>query len=288
MLNIRTVLAKFYTSTEVEVRDGIGDDRKQIKQGPTYYAENFKELSNIISNPLDSLLALEAVFQGKTSSKAVKFKFQKYADGFTAFRCLARQEDGECDKYSRADKYYQIDNPGRSVEFLEKLALSVSNYLKSVERQATLNWDYLSYVSDKRTTTPPNKMKEIFDLVESTIPKVKLFEWDKSVEGSLRQQPNYQSRREFIAKYLSTYNSIDLNGKNVIVIDDQFTSSATAYEIATQLRNRGVKNILFIALFYLILPLSNKTCPKCGKKMQIKINCIIIQLCFTLGNNYKC
>jgi hypothetical protein len=158
------------------------------------------------------------------------------------------------------------------VEFLEKLALSVSNYLKNVEAQNKFKWDYLSYVSDKRTTTPPNKMKEIFDLVKSNVPKVTLFEWDKSVDGSLRNQPNYKSRREFIGKYLSTIESFDLKDKNVIVIDDQFTSSATAYEIATQLRERGVKNILFIALFYLILPLSNKACPKCGKKMQIKIN----------------
>lgn len=271
LLNISTVLAQFYTSTEVDARDGIGDNRKQIKYGPTFYVKSFKELANVILNPLDNLPALEAVFQGKNSSKAVKFKFQKHADGFTAFRCLARQEDGESDKYARADKYFQIDNPTRSIEFLESLALSVSNYLEKVEAQNKFSWDYLSYVSDKKTTTPPNKMKQIFDLVKSNIPKVTLFEWDANVEGKLRNQPDYKSRRAFIAKYLSTYKSYDLKGKSIIVIDDQFTSSATAYEISTQLRNRGAKNILFIALFYLILAVSNKTCPKCGKKMQIKI-----------------
>ncbi|OBX17585.1 hypothetical protein LX77_02798 [Gelidibacter algens] len=272
LLNIRTVLTKFYNTTELEVRDGIGDDRKKIKYGPTYYANSFEELAKIISNPLENLLALEAVFQGVSSSKVVKFKFQKHANGFTAFRCLARQDDGECDKYARADMYYKIDRQDRSTEFLNQLATSVSNYLKTVESQNKFNWDYLSYVSDKKTTTPPNKMEQIFDIVQSEIPKVKLFEWDENVEGSLRNQPNYKSRRDFIAKYLSTYKSFDLNDKNIIVIDDQFTSSATAYEVATQLRNRGAKNILFIALFYLILPISNKICPKCSKKMQIKIN----------------
>lgn len=272
LLNIRTVLTKFYTSTEVEARDGIGDDRKPIKEGPTYYAKKFHEVSNIIANPLKNLLVLEAVFQGVESSKAVKFKFQKHSKGFIAFRCLARQEDGECDKYARADKYYQIDNPSRTIDFLNNLALSVTNYLKNVESHSEFSWDYLSYVSDKKTTTPPNKMKQIFDLVESNISKVKLFEWDENVDGSLRNQPNYKSRREFINKYLFTDKSIDLKDKNIIVIDDQFTSSATAYEIATQLRDAGAKNILFIALFYLILPLSNKICPRCGKKMQIKIN----------------
>jgi hypothetical protein len=221
---------------------------------------------------LGNLLALEAIFQGENSSKAVKFKFQKYVTGFTAFRCLARQDDGECDRYARADKYFQIDNPERSIEFLNNLALSVSNYLRSVESQNNFKWDFLSYVSDKKTTTPSNKMKQIFDLVRSDIPKIKLFDWDENVVGSLRNQPDYQSRKQFIAKYLSTNEAFDLNNKNIIVIDDQFTSSATAYEISSQLRNRGAKNILFIALFYLILPLSNKICPKCGKGMQMKIN----------------
>ena len=114
-------------------------------------------------------------------------------------------------------------------------------------------------------------MKEIFDLVNSSIPKVKLFEWRNDVEGSLRNRPDYKSRREFITKYLSTIEDIDLNDKSVIVIDDQFTSSATAYEIATQLKNKGVKNILFIALFYLILPIQSKFCPRCNNNMKITI-----------------
>ncbi len=272
LLNIKTVLVQFYDATEIDIRDGIGDERKQIKQGSTYYAQNFEDVANIISDPLGNLSALEAVFQGETSSKSVKFMFQKHANCFTAFRCLARQEDGECDKYARADKYIEIDNPKRSLGFLKKLALSVTNYLKYVEMQSKYSWDYLSYVSDKKTTSPPNKLKEIFDLVESNVPKIKLFEWDQNVIGKLRNQPDYKARREFIARHLSTYESIDLRDKNMIVIDDQFTSSATANEISTQLRKRGAKNILFIALFYLILPLSNKICPGCGTKMQIKIN----------------
>ena len=272
LLNIRTVLTKYYKAKVNEVRDGIGDDWKPMKEGPTYYARDFKELSLIISNPKNNLLALEAVFQGVESSNAVKFKFQKHATGFTAFRCLARQEDGECDKYARADKYFQIDNPNRSIDFLKKIALSVSNYLKVVENQDVLNWDYLSYVSDKKTTVPPKKMEEIFELVNSSVTKAKLFHWSPDVEGSLRNRPNYNERRQFINQYLFTDKSYDLKNKNIIVIDDQFTSSATAYEISTQLRNSGAKNILFIALFYLILPLTNKTCPNCGKTMRIKIN----------------
>ena len=272
LLNIKTVHTRFYKTEAKEIRDGIGDDWKPMKAGPTYYTNSFKELSDIIANPLDNLLALEAVFQGKTSAKTVKFKFTKYQNGFTAFRCLARQEGGEYDRYARADKYYQIDKLSRSPEFLNLLANSMNNYLKELKKYNSYSWDYFTYVSDKKTTKPPNKMKEIFDLVESDIEKVKMLEWNKDVEGSLRQQPDYKSRREFIDKHLSIIETFDLEDKNVIIIDDQFTTSATAYSISNKLRNKGVKNIIFVALFYLILPLANKTCPKCGKTMQIKIN----------------
>ncbi|MBX2967047.1 MAG: hypothetical protein KF845_12955 [Cyclobacteriaceae bacterium] len=270
-LNIRTVLTQFYQASSIEERDGIGQDWKPIKMGPTYYAKSFDELFNIIQRPIENLLAIEAIFHNQNSSKAVKFLHRPYSDGFATFRCLARQEDGECDKYARADKYYQIDNPNRSEAFLNSLAQATSNYLSEVASFQNLRWDYFTYVSDKKTTNPPNKMKEIFDLVNSPFPKIKLFEWNENVTGSLRNQPNYEARRSFIANNLHTVEGIELQNKNIIVLDDQFTSSATANEICTQLRNKGVKKILFIALFYLILPVVSKACPQCGKPLKIKI-----------------
>lgn len=270
-LNIRTVLTQFYRATAVEERDGIGQDWKPIKMGPTYFAKNFTELFDIIQRPIENLLAIEAIFQNSCSSKAVKFLHRPYSNGFATFRCLARQEDGECDKYARADKYYQIDNPNRTPDFLNSLAQATSNYLTEVARFQNFRWDYFTYVSDKRTTKPQNKMKEIFDLVQSPFQKITLFRWNENVTGSLRNQPNYEARRTFIANNLFTIDGIDLQNKNIIVLDDQFTSSATANEICTQLRNKGVTNILFIALFYLILPIVSKVCPQCGKPLKIKI-----------------
>jgi predicted HAD superfamily phosphohydrolase YqeG len=270
-LNIRTVQTKFYKATEIDERDGIGQDWKPLKMGPTYYAKKYSEVNDVIDKPLDNLLAIEAAFKGSNSFKAVAFKNIKTQNGFTAFRCLARQDDGECDNYARADKYYQIDNPNRSPEFLITLASGVNSYLQNLESFPEFQWDYLTYVSDKKTTTPPNKMKEIFDLVESSTPKIKLFEWRNDVEGSLRNRPDYTSRREFINKYLFTLEGIDLKDKSIIVIDDQFTSSATAYEITAQLKNKGVKNILFIALFYLILPIHSRKCHRCNNNMKITI-----------------
>jgi histidinol phosphatase-like enzyme len=276
-LNIRTVLTKFYTPSEVEERDGIGQDWKPIKMGPTYYAKSFSELTNIIDNPVGHLLALESVFQGGNSTSAVNFKYQKYSNGFVAFRCLARQNDGECDKFARADKYYQIDNINRTSDLLSKLSKSAENYINHVLTFRKFEWDYFSFVPDKSTTIPKNKMREIFELVDVDIPKIQIFKWNDTIDGKLRERPDYKSRREFISKNLYFDKAIDVKDKSVIMIDDQFTSSATAYEISTQLRENGAKNILFIALFYLILSIESKCCPNiisgiaCGKPLKIKI-----------------
>jgi len=276
-LNVRTVLTSFYKASVVEERDGIGQDWKPIKMGPTFYAKTFDEVNDIISNPNENLLAIESIFKGGNSTKAVNFKFHQYTNGYIAFRCLARQNDGECDLYARADKYFQIDNPARTPEFLKTLALGAQNYIKKVLSFKKYSWHLFSYLSDKSTTTPPNKMKEIFDLIDVDLTKIKLFEWKGNIDGSLRDRPDYKSRREFISQNLFVVPGIDVNGKNIIIIDDQFTSSATAYEVSTQLRSLGAKNILFIALFYLILPIESKSCPNiinsqlCGKPLKIKI-----------------
>jgi len=271
-LNIRTVLTSFYKATEVEERDGIGQDWKPIKMGPTYYAKNFVELENIIENPYENLLALESVFQNGNSTKAVIFKNQVCSNGFFAFRCLARQNNGECDKYARADMYYQIDNPNRTQEFLNKLGRSAENYINHILSFKQYKWDYFTYLTDKSTTTPPNKMKEIFDLVNVNTPKIQMFKWRDKVEGSLRNKPDYNARREFLKENLFLDNSIDIQDKNIIILDDQFTTSATAYYISNQLRERGARNIYFIALFYLILTVeSGKYCPHCGKQLIIKV-----------------
>ena len=271
-LGIRTVLTSFYKPTNQNIRDGIGDKLKHIKSGPTYYAKSYADILGIIEKQYENLLALEAVFQGVNSIKAVNFKYSKYPNGFVAFRCLARQQGGECDRFARADKYFQIDNPDRTQELIKELAKGVTNYLVHVESIVEYSWDILTYVSDKKTTTPPQKMENIFKLVESTTPKVKLFTWSDDVKGSLRHHPDYKSRKDFIGNYLKTTDEISLQNKNIIIIDDQFTTSATAHEISKQLRDKGAANILFIAMFYLILNVSNKTCPKCNEPLFLKIH----------------
>lgn len=267
-------------------RDGIGDDMLSKKMGPTFATRTFQELEAILDSPINYLYSIEASFAGEKTSRAIRLNDNKYADGsYACIRCLARQEQGACDKYARADKYYMMSNPQRTEEFLQNLASGISNYLN--HPSFSQGWDYFTYLTDKRTTTPPNKMKEIFEKVETNIPKVQLLKWSDAVQGSLREQNLYADRQAFLQNYLSvecsletkvdlfgqeTQVPISLKGKNIIVLDDQFTTGATAWYVIRKLREKGAKNILFIAMFQMVLPVNNGIiCPGCGKPMLIKM-----------------
>ena len=52
------------------------------------------------------------------------------------------------------------------------MAKGVENYLHGVLSITSYKWDYFTYVSDKSSTTPPNKLKEIFDLINIDIKKI--------------------------------------------------------------------------------------------------------------------
>lgn len=268
-------------------RDGIGDEMLSKKYGPTFAAKSFDEMERIIDAPLSNLYSIEATFANSISYRAVRLNDNRYGDGSCAcIRCLARQEQGSCDKYARADKYYIMSNPQRTQEFLRALAEGISNYMNQPALMDQ-GWDYFTYLTDKRSTTPPNKMKEIFDLVETSVPKVQLLKWADNVHGSLREQNLYSDRQAFLQNYLSvecpTVVSVDmfgeeqqtalsLSGKNVIVLDDQLTTAATAWHVIRKLKEKGARNVLFIAMFQMTLSVNNgMICPRCGKPMLIKI-----------------
>lgn len=268
-------------------RDGIGDEMLCKKMGPTFETKTFAEIESILDTPQDNLYAIEAICSGHVSTRAIRLNLNRYADGsYACIRCLARQEEGACDRFARADNYYMLSNPQRSKDFLNTLALGISNYINqtSVVNQ---KWDYITYLPDKSTTVPPNKMKEVFDLIETTIPRVSLLEWADNVQGSLRDQNLYVDRQSFLQKYLfvecreetnsdvaeqERQDSISLLGKNIVVLDDQLTTSATAWHVIRKLKEKGAANILFIAMFQMILPVhTNVICPCCGKPMLLKI-----------------
>jgi len=127
-------------------------------------------------------------------------------------------------------------------------------------------------VPDKQTTIPPNKMKELFQIINTRIEKKEILIWSGDIKTSIKNEVNYENRIMFVNNHLHVDSSIDLNGKSIIILDDQYTTGATASAICEKLKSHGSKNLLFLSLFYLINTIeSSKVCSKCGKRMLIKI-----------------
>jgi len=269
-------------------RDGIGDDMASKKMGPTYAAKTFVEIDYILDSPLENLYSIEGTFADSISMRSIRFSYKRYMDGSCAWiRCLARQEQGECDKYAVADKYCMMSNTKRTSDFLRSLAQGISSYLNQPDI-IQKGWDYFSYLTDKATTVPRYKMKEIFDLVDTPVQKIELLKWADNTEKSLRNKNLYNERKSFLEQYLSVVppnetivdssgveyeQPVSLSGKNIVILDDQLTTGATAWHVIKSLKCLGAHNVLFVAMFQMILPVNNenKLCPRCGKPMILKI-----------------
>lgn len=266
-----TILVELYTSKNIEERDGIGQARKHWKSGPTFYARNYNDIFSIIENETKYLFSGEAIFQNERSHTAIRFYTKKNSDRFIAYRALARQQQGECDSFAIANKYFEFGRPDRENLTLEKLVTAVEEYVNFVT-SFDCKWDYFIYVPDKTTTQPPNKMKDFFDKINVKIEKANLLEWSPLVSGSTRQKPNFEERVRFVGDNLSVVRNTDLRGKSIIILDDQLTTGATANAICQKFIDKGAKNLIFLALFYLIDKVdSQRLCPQCGNKLQIKI-----------------
>ena len=287
-LQIPTILTGFYEARALEIRDGIGDYVKNIKSGSTYYAESYTDVLKILKNPLDNLLCLEARFRGVNSHTArnPRCPSDKPENGkSTSHRVLARQVSGECDQYHATEKYFEFNRLDRSQQLLHTIRDAVLIYIEEVLSYQSFSWHILSYVPDKSTTQPANKMGELFSLITKQIEQGKfnlnclnIFEWSDEVSSSTRKQPTAIDRRRFVKNNLNLCTGVDVQNKNVIILDDQYTTGATANALADKLRVRGAQNILFIALFHLVAPVnSSKLCPDCSakglvKQLQVKIN----------------
>lgn len=234
-------------------RDGVGDEMASKKMGPTFAVKTLTELERIIDSPLDNLYSIESSFAGGKSFKAIRFSDNRYIDGsYSCIRCLARQEQGACDKYARADKYYLMSNPNRTQDLLQSLANGISTYINQPVIMSQ-GWDYFTYLTDKVSTVPANKMKAIFDLVSTSITKCELLKWSDSTQGSLRNHNLYNERKAFLEQFLTVSipkekvtdlfggemeQPISIQEKNIIVLDDQLTTGATAWHVIHKLKEK--------------------------------------------------
>jgi predicted HAD superfamily phosphohydrolase YqeG len=282
-LQVPTILTGFYEAKTLEIRDGIGDYVKNIKSGSTYYAKSYTDVLEILKNPLDNLLCLEAGFRDVNShmSRNPRFLSDVPENGKLTFhRILARQAPGECDQYHATANYFEFNRVDRSQQLLHSIRNAVLVYIDRILSSQSYSWDILTYVPDKKTTQPTNKMGELFNLITEGIEQRKchlsclnVFEWSDEVSSSTRKQPTATDRRKFVSGNLNLRSEVDVRNKNVVILDDQYTTGATADVLAEKLRARGAQNVLFIALFHLVTNVSsNRLCPVCGKPIQLKIN----------------
>ena len=69
-------------------------------------------------------------------------------------------------------------------------------------------------------------MKELFDMIETQIPKVQLLKWSDTVSGSLRSRNLYNERREFLEQYL-TVDAADVKDQEIFQQGDDVRLNIT-------------------------------------------------------------
>ena len=249
----------------------FGDDF-ELKLGATYYCKNYQDILKILEKPATHRFVLEDKAGQQT---AVFLNEQNRNDGYTTVCGLARQHQGLCDKFGALIRYNDFQSATRSVEFVQEIAEDTSRYLRDVvcAHPDKFSWDYITCVPDKKTTLPPQKMGNFLLAIDTPIPKVPIFSWSDDTEGSIRDQGATNNRIDFVNRFLLVQQEPSLNGKNVIVLDDNYTTGATTNALSEKLLNEGVQNILFLCLFYLADDVPSETnCPNCGKILQVKTN----------------
>ena len=244
-----------------------GQERRS-KMGSTYNCGSFDEILKVIKSPDIHRLVLE---DRMGTAAARIYTDRNINNGYTLIRGLGRQQQGPCDAYGAIGKYYKFGNENRTEGFLGEVAHDVSRYLHKVIAYKSIRWDMITCVADKAMTKPLRKMAKLLYALEVDLPKKEFFVWPPGFTGSIRQEKTRTDRMRLIEQFVHLESDANLEGKNVIVIDDQYTTGATAASHIGMLRKKGVQNILFIVLFYLTDKVSpEKICPKCGNIVQIK------------------
>jgi predicted HAD superfamily phosphohydrolase YqeG len=143
-LNIPTVWMDLYKSKKIDVCDGVGDTMKTLKMGPTYHVKSYEELISVIDNPYEYLYALESAFCGHDSFESIHFseyREYKYSKGcYGIVRCLARQQDGSCDKYAQASSYLMFSNDNCPLDITGTISKCVEKFLLNLQRVSKWRW----------------------------------------------------------------------------------------------------------------------------------------------------
>jgi phosphoglycolate phosphatase-like HAD superfamily hydrolase len=270
-LEIPSIYTRLYENSSPDPRDGIGDHIRSIKSGPTYEASSFQEILKILKTPKNHLLCLEAGFLGIFNHIAREIKTVKIANDYTLIRTLARQQSGCCDRFALTQKYNEFQMVHRSKDLMVTVKSSVQYYLNNIIKADKIVWDILTYIPEKSDTQNNRKMVEVIEELEIGIEKKKILGWNISVQGTVKGLKKLQERKDFMEKNLHVSDPC-VFGKNIIVLDDQYTTGATAETTIKKLKEAGAKSINFITFFYLIHLVSSGTiCPICGKNLVIKI-----------------
>ena len=272
-LGIPSVLVNLYNAVAIEERDGIGQMWKHLKSGPTFVASSFSEIRQIIDSPEDHLSAAEGSIIGHVAKRAFKIYERKDASGYVAFRSIGRQAVGDCDSFEIAACYAEFQRKNRSRDLIDALSRAITRYLASVKEAAPgIEWHILTHIPDKKTTQPPNKMGELASAIQCGIAKANIFAWASEMDGTIRSCPTYGDRRKFVKDFLGMKDDANVRGKNIVILDDQITTAATAHHSSALLRGAGARSILFISPFFMTSSVTaRKICSKCGKRMQLKI-----------------
>lgn len=242
---------------------------RRCKMGATHNCSSFGALLEIIVDPAEQRLVLEDPLG---TASAHMFSGKNCNDAHTLIRGLGRQQQGPCDAYGAIDRYKKFGSEHRTDDFLAGVAADVSRYLREqVMMHDIIRWDLITCVADKSTTKPPRKMAKLLHALDVDLPREELFTWLPEVTGSIRHEKHRTNRMEFVKRFVRLENYANLTGKNIIVIDDQYTTGATAVSHVDMLLKVGVQNVLFIALFYLIDDVAiEKICPRCGQQAKVK------------------
>lgn len=270
-LEIPSIYTKLYKFKSIDIRDGLGDHDRSMKSGPTFEVNTFEDIDTILLQPKKKLLCLEAFFNNEQSFTSRQLSSVEVCGKTKTIISLGRQQLGSCDRFGLINQYNEFQKPNRRVENIRTLTDGLNFFLSNFLIFRDLSDPILTYIPEKTTTTNPRKMVEVWDKLDSVKSKMKLFEWVENTYSSIRNMAHRNVRQRFLETHLSAVTE-SLLGRDVIVLDDQITTGATAETAIKKLWEKGANNIFFVTFFYLInLVVTDKICPNCGKFFQIKV-----------------